>query len=76
MPVQTRLTNPEGEVIPIRWGWWHVQVLGEAMQEEDPTEKLFPKEGVYTFTREWIFVDEEDGEVFPIHIGTKYEAWR
>jgi hypothetical protein len=77
MAVQTALIDPDGKLRQLRWGWWHVSVLSEAMQEEDPNEdRSFPKEGTYTYTREHTFIDESDGEVLVIPVGAKYEAWR
>ncbi len=30
----------------------------------------------YTIRKEWLFEDPEDKEIFPLHPGDKFEAWR
>lgn len=85
MPLMTQLRTPEGELVPLRWGWWHTQVLAEAMATEiaaripstDPEEvAYFPAEGTFRFSDSHTFVDASDGEVFPIRPGMTYSAWR
>lgn len=89
MPVNTEIIR-DGERVKIRWGWWHIERLAEAMLEECPTHKLFmgfPNEpdpnseekdryGEFTFTMRHEFTDETDGEVFIIEPGDRYKAWR
>lgn len=84
MSVHTQLVAADGVPVSLHWGMWHVQVLAEAMATEicarlpwvDPDDVAwFPADG-FTFSDPHCFVDLSDGEVFPIHPGMRYDAWR
>lgn len=68
--------------LKLRWGWWHVECLWQAMVDEVGEEALvyprtymcFPNSGPFTFSKEHRFVDDSDGEVFVIKPGDVYDA--
>jgi hypothetical protein len=87
MPVNTMLTR-NGEMVPLRWGRWHLNCLADAMVDECPNVNLymgFPNDkdpngdgdyGEFTFLQTHHYEDPSDGEVFIIHPGDRYKAWR
>lgn len=85
MPRTTQLVR-SGEPVPLRWGWWHVAVLHDAMVkeleeagEEISEDRFFfglpNNPSTYVFRKDWTYQDESDGEIFPIMAGDEYSAW-
>lgn len=76
--LETRITQPSGELQKVRWGWWHLARLADAMASETETSvddvRWFPEE--FTFEKRHEFLDEEDGEIFIIEPGSVYRTNR
>jgi hypothetical protein len=83
MPVSTQIIR-DGKPRPIRWGWWHIEVLADAMNDEMENhghEKIelfmgFPNAGSFTFEQRHRYFDPTDWELFYIEPGDEYRAWR
>lgn len=71
----------DNELVPLRWGWWHIAVFGEAIAKEKgvtvddlPMNDYYPSN--YVFKMEHIYEDESDGEILVINPGDEYNCWR
>jgi len=76
MGLQTQFVHG-GELVPLRWGWWHVQCFAKAYQFEQgedatPLADLYE----YTFINDHEFTDPGDGEVLTIVVGDVFRWWR
>lgn len=92
MPVNTQiLRDGEARKLEHGWGWWHVDMLRDAIYKEsdrvyaetgEPMKDMptfymgFPNEGRYEFKYDHSYVDETDGEWFTIDAGDVYTAGR
>ncbi len=79
MSVQTSIELPTGGFQKIRWVYWHLVCLHDAMCNElqhiQPDDiRWFPEE--YTFQADHEYVNEINGEVFPIAKSSTYRTWR
>jgi hypothetical protein len=74
MPLLTQLRDETGTLVPLCWGFWHINRIFEAIEAEGVSacDVEFP----YTFHAEHHFEDERDGEIFEIHPGYSYEQFR
>ena len=71
----------EGELVPLRWGWWHISCFLDAFRSEqleapDGESDDLSARTEYSFRRDWEFVDPSDGEVLTIRPGDRFRWWR
>ena len=83
MAVSTQLLDTQSELVPLRWGFWHIARLFDAMcielgfeQDSPEADSLSFWPESFTFEQRHRFVDESDGEVFDIFPGYTYRAFR
>jgi hypothetical protein len=71
MPLHVEIYRNELPV-QLRWGWWHLRCIQDALDEEG--KKL--NDAPILLEKEHVFIDESDGEIFPLHPGDRIEAYR
>jgi len=87
MPLTAKITRNE-EALPLRWGFWHLMVMTEAVREELEVDKEHPDypllnlwsrrdtQSGFTLTKEHSYRDESDGEVLTLLPGDFLHVWR
>jgi hypothetical protein len=69
--IYTNFTRHDGSPVSLRWGGWHRNCFLSAYHAESGKYRL-PDNGRYTYSRQHLFVDPEDGEVLIINDGDTY----
>ncbi len=80
--IHTNFTRHDGSPVSLRWGGWHLNCFYGAHHAETGKYRL-PEcfrntpDGLttglaYTYTRQHLFVDPEDGEILIINAGDTY----
>ena len=73
-----------GQAVPLRWGWWHLDMIAEAARiPMDPPKNdqwghpLFrlPEDG-FVFEEAFAICDPTDKEEFFIYPGDVFHVWR
>ena len=72
MPLYGQIER-DGQLIPLRWGWWHIEVMSDAAEKcgHDLWE-----EGEVTLTDDLTYTDDSDGEVLPLKRGDVLRLFR
>ena len=82
MPLNTEI-HRNGIPVPLRWGWWHLDMIAEAAAVPSPsgvTDQwgkplyILPDDG-YVFTHDFAVCDPYDKEEFFIYAGDVFHAW-
>ena len=69
MPVYTEIRR-NGHPVPIRWGWWHLNMIREATGKG-----LMDMDGT-TVEYDFAVCDPDDKEEFFLYKGDTLHAWR
>ncbi len=71
MPLMVEI-HRDGEARPLRWGWFHLEAIHQALEAEGETLDSWD----YAFKEQHRFHDTSDGEIFIIEPGDTVRAWR
>lgn len=72
MPLETQIER-NGQLLPLRWGWWHVHCMVEAAKAEGVD---LHSTGTHTLSQEHTFTDPADGEVLKLQPGDTLRMFR